>query len=970
MFKLLLGFLLVSEVVFAASINDSLLLGGTGPADSKSQLDVRSTTKGVLLPRMTTTQQNAISSPTEGLLIYDNVLHKLSNYNGTAWTSVGGGGGTWGSITGTLSAQTDLNTALGLLAPIASPTFTGSVTASTFVGAVTGNVTGNVSGTSGSTTGNAATVTTNANLTGPITSSGNTTSVASQTGTGSKFVMDTSPTLITPALGTPSALVGTNISGTAAGLTAGTVTTNANLTGNVTSVGNATTIATGVVTNSMLAGSIDLTTKVTGALPIANGGTANTTKTAAFDALSPLTSTGDMLAFISSHNARVATTATTITWPYVSGGGTVPNLFSMLAPSAISGGIAKNYLSTYNGNTGNGNFENSTVNNWSLGLVGTLANGLPTGTPTFGSGTSGNLSLSVISSGPIAGTYSMGYVSAASTTVGNMVASDAFTIDTEDQAKVMTIKFYYNVHTGVNVSNFSGTSSNSFAWALWDATNSVWLSGAGNFCMTQNSGVGYCTGTVQTGATTASARLVLYNANATTGATTLYLDDFYLGPQTAPMGPAMTDSIAYTPTFTGFGTVTAPQVSYRRNGKYLIGEYAFSAGTTVASVASFTIPAGLSIDTSVLSGIVQVGSGGTSATPFSHNVITQTSTSTSILYFSSGIAGYPTPVNGSTWITATAFSGTFQIPIVGWSSNTAMSSDTDTRVVAMQVLQTSPTATVTSSFSLLKFTSGVVTDTHGAFSTSTGQYTVPVTGYYRASASASIAATYAATNASAVGIGRNSTTVSSCSGAQTAGGVQATLSPSVSCTIFCNAGDTLNPIVTSAGTTATISTNASENYFQVERLSGPAVVQATESVNMRYTNAAGTSITNSGTDINVPFATKGLDSHNCWNGTQCVIPVSGKYFINCTASFVTAVYAIGNLVFASIYQNGAAASYGPLASLQTTSTTIAAGTATAVLPANAGDTLECRLNNNRTAGATTLSTTSGANHVEIYRVGN
>lgn len=53
----------------------------------------------------------------------------------------------------------------------------------------------------GSITGNAATVTTNANLTGPIISSGNATSIASQTGTGTKFVMDTSPTLVTPTLG-------------------------------------------------------------------------------------------------------------------------------------------------------------------------------------------------------------------------------------------------------------------------------------------------------------------------------------------------------------------------------------------------------------------------------------------------------------------------------------------------------------------------------------------------------------------------------------------------------------------------------------------------------------------------------------------------------------------------------------------------------------------------------------------------
>lgn len=64
------------------------------------------------------------------------------------------------------------------------------------------------------------TTTLNANLTGPITSVGNATAVAAQTGTGSIFVMQASPTLTTPNLGTPSTLVGTNITGVAAGLTA------------------------------------------------------------------------------------------------------------------------------------------------------------------------------------------------------------------------------------------------------------------------------------------------------------------------------------------------------------------------------------------------------------------------------------------------------------------------------------------------------------------------------------------------------------------------------------------------------------------------------------------------------------------------------------------------------------------------------------------------------------------------------
>lgn len=57
------------------------------------------------------------------------------------------------------------------------------------------------------------------------------------------------PVLFNGAGGTPSSLVGTNITGTAAGLTAGTVTTNANLTGDVTSSGNATTLAAGSASN-------------------------------------------------------------------------------------------------------------------------------------------------------------------------------------------------------------------------------------------------------------------------------------------------------------------------------------------------------------------------------------------------------------------------------------------------------------------------------------------------------------------------------------------------------------------------------------------------------------------------------------------------------------------------------------------------------------------------------------------------
>lgn len=49
---------------------------------------INSTTQGVLLPRMTTTQRDAIASPVEGLTIFNTTLHNTNVYDGTRWTVV------------------------------------------------------------------------------------------------------------------------------------------------------------------------------------------------------------------------------------------------------------------------------------------------------------------------------------------------------------------------------------------------------------------------------------------------------------------------------------------------------------------------------------------------------------------------------------------------------------------------------------------------------------------------------------------------------------------------------------------------------------------------------------------------------------------------------------------------------------------------------------------------------------------
>ena len=59
---------------------------GTASPNGKSILEIKSTTKGVLFPRMTKAERDAITSPPDGLIIYqtDNTPG-LRIYNGTNW---------------------------------------------------------------------------------------------------------------------------------------------------------------------------------------------------------------------------------------------------------------------------------------------------------------------------------------------------------------------------------------------------------------------------------------------------------------------------------------------------------------------------------------------------------------------------------------------------------------------------------------------------------------------------------------------------------------------------------------------------------------------------------------------------------------------------------------------------------------------------------------------------------------------
>jgi len=84
-----------------ASVADDFLVGALGATAASAQLEIRSTTKGLLLPRMTEAQRDLIAA-VAGLQVYNTTASEVQYYTGAAWSAAGViGDVTTGSITAT-----------------------------------------------------------------------------------------------------------------------------------------------------------------------------------------------------------------------------------------------------------------------------------------------------------------------------------------------------------------------------------------------------------------------------------------------------------------------------------------------------------------------------------------------------------------------------------------------------------------------------------------------------------------------------------------------------------------------------------------------------------------------------------------------------------------------------------------------------------------------------------------------------
>jgi hypothetical protein len=113
---LLLSVLFVTTTLAAQSV--AINTDGSA-ANASALLDIKSTAKGLLIPRMTTAQRTAIAAPAKGLIVFDITTNGLWFNNGTAWNALSSGSATnyWTATGSDIYNNTAGNVGIGTIAP-------------------------------------------------------------------------------------------------------------------------------------------------------------------------------------------------------------------------------------------------------------------------------------------------------------------------------------------------------------------------------------------------------------------------------------------------------------------------------------------------------------------------------------------------------------------------------------------------------------------------------------------------------------------------------------------------------------------------------------------------------------------------------------------------------------------------------------------------------------------------------------
>jgi hypothetical protein len=415
-------------------------------------------------------------------------------------------------------------------------------------------------------------------------------------------------------------------------------------------------------------------------------------------------------------------------------------------------------------------------------------------------------------------------------------------------------------------------------------------------------------------------RLIFHIATTNASAWDFFFDNVQVGPSPRSLGPAMHDPIEFTPSFASGVTVgsgTFVEACYSRSGKWMKGNFQFvlGAGSDITGPITFNVPNNLNIDPSCLSanGTAILGQAMflDSGTAFHDGIITRNANPNELVATpidSSGATDRHTGTSGTvpfTWTTGDSVAVYFEIPIEGWSSNTQVSNDADTRVVAAKYSGTGGETVPTSTDFRVNFDTKEF-DTHNAVTTGAGawEFTCPVSGIYRVDGLAQlVAGTYSVNHRLGFALWKNGVVVENIAidRAEDVGSIN--LVCSGSSTVQCNAGDTLYFTVNqNSGSNKTTDANL---HVSIQRLSGPSQIAASETI-AASAYLGSNQIINASTTTKVAYDTTDFDTHGMHDtvNDQFVIPAPGIYEVEANAYWTTTLTATD--VQFVLYINGVA----------------------------------------------------------------
>lgn len=572
--------------------------------------------------------------------------------------------------------------------------------------------------------------------------------------------------------------------------------------------------------------------------------------------------------------------------------------------------------------------------------------------PVDGTGGSPNVTWTRVTSSPLTSVGSFLFTKGAANRVGEGASYD-FTIDSASQAKVMNVEFDYAVASGTFVAGGSSIESDIEIY-IYDVTNATIIQPSTyKLYSSATSPPAHFFANFQTASNSTSYRILFHVASVSASAYTVKFDSISVSPSKYTYSTPSSDWTSFTPTGT-WATNTTWLGKWRRVGDSMEVQASWSLSGAPTGTFTFNLPSGYTIDTTKLSTTSSASLGnclGTDTGVANYQGSAYYNSTTSVACVTS--AGWSATVP-FTWGNTDAGSLNFKAPITGWSSSVQMS-DSAPQAEITAIISGDP-ASATVGNPIIVPTVGY--DSHGAYSASTGRYTVPFPGRYKVYGSLQ-----SASSATTLTIYKNAASTALAGNLDSNG--EATFTGMVNAV----GGDLID--IRPGGTV-----DATAMTLNFERVGGPASIGATETVSFSSTfSAAQTGINTNASAVKLAYDTKLNDSHGSFStsNNRFTAPIAGRYCFDAGLQ-LAGTNVIAAQEFMVLYKNGSAYRY---ATNFKSATGVAYGMNMSVcsIQLNAGDYVEIFFFGSGNNSASTLSTITGNgagdyNYFSGYRLGN